>query len=110
LEKLDVYSAGIILFTLMNGCLPYAQDNKIQGLNFENLLNDQREMFWTVHSKFNEKVADLSDSFKNLFEYMTCKNPNLRLNVSQIKKHEWFNGDIYDQDELEIVMKTIIKS
>mmetsp|Transcript_27350 Transcript_27350/g.24118 ORF Transcript_27350/g.24118 Transcript_27350/m.24118 type:complete len:96 (+) Transcript_27350:695-982(+) len=90
------------------GCLPYLQDTTISGFNLENLLCDNREAFWDAHAKFNETSKKLSSEFKQFFEGLTSKNPNLRLSVSQIRKDTWFNGPTYKQEELVTVMKSIL--
>mmetsp|Transcript_23527 Transcript_23527/g.20433 ORF Transcript_23527/g.20433 Transcript_23527/m.20433 type:complete len:95 (-) Transcript_23527:1588-1872(-) len=40
--KADIYSAGIILFALKTGCLPYYEEDPVNGVNlYEVLLKDR---------------------------------------------------------------------
>lgn len=82
LEKIDVYLAGIFLFSLMTGYLPYIEDEIVEGLDLANLLDDHRETFWAVHHKLNPDTLELSKEFKELFECMTTKKPELRYSMA----------------------------
>ena len=46
-------------------------------------------------------TEEFSDSFKDLFLKMANSVPSYRLSISEIKKHEWYNGPISSEDEIK---------
>jgi Serine/threonine protein kinase len=104
----DVYSAGIILFTLNAGILPYSEDTKIYGQNLYDLLFNDLQKFWEVHEKIHKRPFD--SDFKALFESMTRFNPLERISLSEIKESRWYQGPCYSQHEVSKVLKEIFKN
>mmetsp|Transcript_49293 Transcript_49293/g.68490 ORF Transcript_49293/g.68490 Transcript_49293/m.68490 type:complete len:159 (-) Transcript_49293:507-983(-) len=53
LFKVDVYSAGIVLFGMMTGNLPYKEGSAIAGkYRLDELMVNDVKKFWEVHNKF----------------------------------------------------------
>jgi serine/threonine protein kinase len=100
----DIYSAGIILFTLMTrGMLPHAEDNRVGGVDFAGLLYTQNQEFWNKHCEIQQKDASFfTEDFKNLFNSMIRLNPNERASIQEIKQSKWYNGPVYTNEELKI--------
>lgn len=40
---------------------------------------------------------------------MTCIDPEKRMTIEDIRESKWFNGPIYDQNELKIVVHKELK-
>lgn len=77
--------------------------------HYENLMKNVKE-FWNVHGEFLKKEGrdELSASFKNLIEGMLKEVPSERIPLADLKKHEWFEGDIFDSDELECEIMSVL--
>jgi len=99
----DIYSAGIVLFTLKTrGMLPHAEDNRVGGIDFAGLLYTHNSEFWKKHCEIQKKDASFFDEdFKNLFNAMISLNPNDRASIDQIKQSNWYNSPVYSSEELK---------
>lgn len=107
-EAADIYSAGIILFTLKcAGCLPYEEKQRTrQDVDMFNIMINHPEEFWRRHSELQEKdLSFFDEDFRSLFLSMVAYKPNDRISIEQIKKSNWYNGPVYSQGELEILLK-----
>eukprot|EP00330_Aristerostoma_sp_ATCC50986_P003149 CAMPEP_0114595710 /NCGR_PEP_ID=MMETSP0125-20121206/17605_1 /TAXON_ID=485358 ORGANISM="Aristerostoma sp., Strain ATCC 50986" /NCGR_SAMPLE_ID=MMETSP0125 /ASSEMBLY_ACC=CAM_ASM_000245 /LENGTH=80 /DNA_ID=CAMNT_0001797763 /DNA_START=541 /DNA_END=783 /DNA_ORIENTATION=- len=47
--KADAYSLGIILFFMMFGILPYAEEVFFENYDFETMLQEADPEFWKLH-------------------------------------------------------------
>ena len=54
-KAVDIYSAGIVLFCMFFGNLPYLEEGKINGIDLQKLLKNDIEAFWNVHQSFHPK-------------------------------------------------------
>mmetsp|Transcript_2667 Transcript_2667/g.2314 ORF Transcript_2667/g.2314 Transcript_2667/m.2314 type:complete len:179 (-) Transcript_2667:728-1264(-) len=103
----DVYSLAIIMFSLRTGVLPYYEDEVIRGLNLQNALHTDPELFWKFHeTHLNEKIED---DFKELFIGMTQKNPMKRMTLKKVIESEWVNGPCYSDKNTQMIIKQKIK-
>jgi len=106
-EKADIYSAGILLFVCRFGYLPYDEDNLTEGYNLcELLLNDPKE-FWKIHQKLNPQALQCEENFKELFLWMTKRNPKERPSLIDIKESSWYKGPVYSRKEYNNIMEKI---
>jgi len=106
----DIYSAGIFLFLMKTGgTLPHVEGRKYKGVNLFELMNEDNEKFWETHLEFlGEGPNFVSEDFKTLFNSMTKKKAKERASLGEIKKSRWYNGDFYDDKELERVMTSLL--
>ena len=71
----DIYSAGIVAFLMMSGCLPSTEGTKItfRHVNLRTLMYDNDCYFWKYHEENDERAnKDLkfSPEFRRLFASM----------------------------------------
>jgi len=108
-EKADIYSAGIILFTLRTGYLPYFEDENLHGYDLFDLMLNNTDSFWIAHRIIGRSVGKFSEDFKKLFISMTKKEPEQRASLKEIKESEWYRGPTYSQEELGTVVSQYIE-
>lgn len=100
-QAADIYSAGIALFLMKTGSMPYKEGEPINGLDMEKLKVSNPRKFWKKHCEFlGELSTFFSDDFKELFMWMTESNPKERPTINQIRNSGWFNKEIYSDEEL----------
>ena len=75
--KSDIWSCGIILYAMATGYLPFEGDNN--KILFKEILECNPDFPFY-----------LSDSIHNLISSILTKNPDERLSIENIKKHEFY--------------------
>ena len=105
----DVYSAGVILFALKSGMLPYREDKTINNYDMYKLLQSDVNAFWDAHNDCRDQPVEYDKNFKKLFFSMVRADPEKRITIEEIKKSEWYNGPVYTQKELIYVMNKKLK-
>ncbi|OHT13668.1 carbon catabolite derepressing protein kinase [Tritrichomonas foetus] len=78
----DIWSAGILLFSMVAGQLPYDDDN------VQRLL--QKIVYTDVHYP-----GFMSPPLVDLLRKMLAKNPETRITLDKIKEHHWFSQTEY---------------
>jgi serine/threonine protein kinase len=102
----DIFSAGLTLFMLKSGgIVPQMEEKSYKGYNLYNLLQHNNEEFWRVHNEIKGEANFYEADFKNLFNSMTRENVSERATIRQIKSSKWYNGEIYTNEELQLVMR-----
>jgi serine/threonine protein kinase len=81
-QTADIWSAGILLFAICVGHLPFDDDN-LQRLLHKIVYN---EVFYP---------SFLSPPLIDLLQKMICKEPNNRISLEMIKNHPWFSQSEY---------------
>jgi serine/threonine protein kinase len=109
-EAADIYSAGIMLFMMRLGHLPYLENEKVRGYDLYNLMFNDPVAFWSATSRLTRMTRGLGFDFRELFLSMTRMNPCERLTLQDIKKHKWLEGPVYEQEELQSIMENMLKN
>jgi len=98
----DIYSAGIILFTLMSGGFPGTENTIIEGYNLHDMMIARNSTFWEAYSRVNRGGTVFSDDFKQLFLAMVRASPQDRVSIQDLKKMKWYQGKVYSIEELKV--------
>lgn len=106
-QAADIYSAGIILFVLKcGGTLPHCEQQKNRGSSLTELLYKDNSAFWVKHTEIQQVDESFFDQdFINLFNQMIIVDPRKRIKIPDIKKSKWYNGPVYSQEELALIMQ-----
>mmetsp|Transcript_105309 Transcript_105309/g.146779 ORF Transcript_105309/g.146779 Transcript_105309/m.146779 type:complete len:158 (+) Transcript_105309:130-603(+) len=100
----DVYSLGVILFTIMSsGYLPFKEDTrseKLMGKLRELFVSGKKGDFWVTFCLASG--LRFSDDYMCLINDMLDSDPAKRPTISQIMENSWFkNDDVYDVNSSE---------
>ena len=85
-QQAEVFSCGVILFTMVMGYPPF---NQAQDNYYRLIKNRQFTAFWKQHER-NGRVC--SKEFKDLINGMLAEDVSERLTLSEVKAHPWFLG------------------
>ena len=102
-EKADIFSLGVILFTLMTKNFPFEKtnindtSNNDKKLLHKHLKEKQYDKYWKLIDEYLG-IRNFPQKFKNLFVKMVTYNPEERPSIEEIRKDEWML-DIYDASE-----------
>ena len=86
INKIDLYSLGVILYRLFFGCYPFCltqEDSKDYDTIYEKIMNNNLEI--DVDYEYSEHFADF---ITKLLE----KDINKRININQALEHYWIKG------------------
>jgi hypothetical protein len=81
---------------------PPFQAPKLTDWWFHKLKNNRHDLFWRAHCR----TVYFSDGFKDLINKILCPDANLRISLEDIKKHDWYNGDMISDQALFAEMHT----
>ena len=93
-EKSDIFSLGVILFTLYFGSFGFVKSTPNDGL-YKLIMKKKYIDYWNkIGNLFGmTKLNVVSPEYKNLYLKLVAKNPNDRPTIEEILNHEWFmNG------------------
>ena len=93
--KADIFSAGVTLFLMLTKCPPFRSASS-KDPYFRRLSSSDKKSYWKIFKGF-----DIDDCFRHLFESIIERDPRLRLNIDQVRAHEWFKRKCLTESELE---------
>lgn len=84
--KADLFSAGVILFTLVKGIFPFMGATS-QDKFYNYLLKESYSDYWE-----QVQATETSAEFKDLFQRLVMHDPEDRASIEKIKLHPWMNA------------------
>ena len=112
-EKADIFSTGVLLFTLRKGKTPFPISknfnvgNRIKKL-YKYIKDKNEKNFWNILEKSG--IDGFSPEFKNLFFKMVAFNPKERPTIEEILNHEWMKEIIkLNEEEFRQYEENLIK-
>jgi serine/threonine protein kinase len=90
----DIWSAGIALYIMLSGSLPFSVKNENDSL-IEGNNNKKKNMALrkAIINSEPKKIEKISDEARDLLHGLLNKDPNKRLTCDEILKHPWLNTD-----------------
>ena len=80
-SSIDIWSCGVILYTLLTGTLPFNEKQTAK------LYQKIRECKYVI-------PESISDAGKDLIYRMLQKDPLNRISIAEIKQHKWFSNKL----------------
>jgi len=94
-EEADLFAAAVILFILVTQHPPFIRAEEVDRY-YKSIATNDWESFWEVHSDL-----PLSKNFIDFFSRMVNIDPVERMNLAEIKAHEWYNGPVPTAEEIQ---------
>ena len=104
-DKVDIFAAGVVLFILLTGMLPFESAEKYDK-NYKFFFENNHSLFWQ-NKKFKNIKSNIPDSAKDLINKMLEPNADKRITIEEIKNHALYNGYIPNDSEIYEYMNNI---
>lgn len=91
--KVDLFSAGVILFILIRGIFPFKEARKEEF--FYNMLATEKYNEYWEKVQGNNLSAECRDLIQKLFSY----DPEKRPSIEELRKHPWMTAAGQQSDE-----------
>jgi serine/threonine protein kinase len=113
----DIWSAGIALYIMLSGTLPFSIKDDIDSFVDENDFKKKKNLALRQAIIYNEpkKIEKISDKARDLLHGLLNKDPNKRLTCDEILNHPWLNSDdinnqhhLFTKAEMIMLSKTYI--
>ena len=102
-DKNDIFACGVVLFNFLTGRYPYIKLATESDPIYKLLKRKDYSKFWNMN-----KCINLPEDAKKLIEGMLCEKPGERFSIEEIKKSDFFNGEIASVDEVNDFIRNIM--
>lgn len=110
IDLVNIYAAGILLFTMKFHRYPFDQESTdYTQVKLKELFLSQDHEFWEMFCRLHKINNDTDSSFKELVFKMTKQDPRERAGFVDIIGNSWYLGDIYPKKEILLRLNTISK-
>lgn len=100
-EKVDIFAAGVVLFMLMTGTHPF--NSTAPNDSYYRLIREGNfERFWGFHTRKRSGFpqANYPPQVVHLINWMIGSDPATRPSLSDVRNHEWMQGEVMDYSEV----------
>ena len=112
----DIWSAGIALYIMLSGKLPFNLDEDFDDFdNYNNNIKEKnKKLKYEIINKEPKYIEKISDEARDLLKGLLNKNPKKRLTCEQILIHPWLSdinnnkNHLFSQAEKELLRKAYI--
>ena len=112
----DIWSAGIALYIMLSGKLPFNIDNDFQDDfdGYNNIKEKNEKLKYEIINNEPKYIENISDEARNLLKGLLNKDPLKRLNCDQILSHPWLSeinnnkNNLFSKAEKKLLSKTYI--
>ena len=114
----DIWSAGIALYIMLSGKLPFNLDDDFQDdfdeYNNNNIKEKNKKLKYEIVHNEPKYIEKISEEARNLLNGLLNKNPLKRLTCDQILNHPWFSdinknkNHLFSKSERALLYKTYI--
>jgi serine/threonine protein kinase len=84
----DIWSAGISLYIMLSGTLPFNLKNN-ESSSMDESSENNIELQYSIINNEPKHIEKISDEARDLLKGLLNKNPNKRLTIDQILNHPW---------------------
>jgi len=107
----DIFSAGIILFTMIARQFPFTEkeDPTNTDINCYTTFVHNNKLFWSGKMKQKGGKHAFTQDFMELINGMWDPNPSTRFTIKQVKASKWFQGATLDDENLRQQMKAVFQ-
>ena len=88
----DIWSAGISLYIMLSGSLPFNLKNN-ESSSMDESSENNIELQYSIINNEPKYIEKISDEARDLLNGLLNKNPNKRLTIDQILNHPWLQMD-----------------
>lgn len=102
-DKVDIFACGVILFIMLTGDLPFISAETMDK-NYRMLKDYRYDLFWKRKKNIKHNIPECAkDLLNKIFEF----DPEKRISLEEIKKHEFYNLNTPTQEEVKLYMTNI---
>jgi serine/threonine protein kinase len=115
---IDIWSAGIALYIMLSGNIPFNITEISNGIHDEVKSKDIKKnnilLQYSILTKQPTKIEGISDSAQDLLKGILNKDPKKRLTIEQILNHPWLYYDdnykhhLFTKTEMIILSRTFV--
>lgn len=87
-KKADIWSCGVILYTLLAGYPPFQDENRLR-------------MLWKIRKVHYDFPTNFSQNVKDLIRMILVKKPSERITIDGVMRSPWFQPFDYDHVQFE---------
>ena len=88
----DMWSAGIALYIMLSGTLPFALDKNL------NKDNHNAELQYAIINNSPKPIEYISEEAQDLLYGLLDKNPKTRYTADDVLKHSWFHNENFNSN------------